>query len=68
MRSLSELSALGLAGEVHVLHPAVVIKGRRLVDMVLELDDVVALNLLRVNGAEDWGSLTVDAVDEHWAA
>lgn len=67
LRSLAKLSTFGLTGHVHVGDPAVVVKGSGLINMVLELDDVVAIDVLRVDGAQDWGSLAVDAIDEHWA-
>jgi hypothetical protein len=40
LRSLSELCSLGLALEMDVLHPAVMVAGGSLGDVLLEDDDV----------------------------
>ena len=48
LSSLSELGSLSLAGRVDVLHPAVMLTGRGLGDVLLEHNDVGVWDLYRV--------------------
>ena len=48
LRSLSELCSLGLALEMDVLHPAVVVGGGSLGDVLLEDDDVGIGDFFRI--------------------
>ncbi len=53
LRPLSKLGALILALQVDVLHPAVMVGGRCLGDMLLEDDDVGVWDRLRVHRRDD---------------
>lgn len=62
LRPLSKLGSLVLAVEVDVLHPAVVVRGRSLGNVLLEDDDVRIRDLNRVCGGEQRGHSLVDCL------
>ena len=61
--TLAELEALLLHVTVNALNPGVVITSGRLVNVILELDDVRIRDGLGINGVEDGSRAVVDGLD-----
>jgi hypothetical protein len=61
--TLAQLQTLLLAIVVHVLDPGVVVGGGRVIDVVLELDDVGVGDGVGLDGAQDGRGTIVDSLD-----
>lgn len=61
--TLAQLQTLLLAIVVHVLDPGVVVGGGRIIDVVLELDDVGVGDGVGLDGAQDGRGTIVDGLD-----
>lgn len=63
LAALSQLKALLLAIAVDVLDPSLVLRGRTVINVVLELDDVRVRDGISINGAQDGGGPLMDSAN-----
>jgi hypothetical protein len=62
LRAFPELRSLNLSGSVDVLHPAVMVRGRGLADVLLEDDDVGIWDFDRVRRGEERSNSLVNGL------